>query len=196
MLYFRLSVNRYCLGLSNELLFITITQRLQSCYLSNLDIQKRRVTLLQLESDKSNLLNETSLEFKMSDSFFKPPTLTGHSFAAPWPMIMNSSSFESPKSLKNSIIALLRYVISIQSTPIWYHKLPKSSVFLVATVQAAQFCTNFCIIFYRLLCISHSLDYFRFEDLHLEHWMVLTVQINIDSNSRVHELLTTEFGTT
>ena len=60
----------------------------------------------------------------MSDFLFKLPILTGHSFAAPWPMIMHSSSFQSPKPypfghyLKNSISALLRYVILAQSTSI------------------------------------------------------------------------------
>ena len=55
-------------------------------------------------------------------------------------MIMISSSFKSPKSylyahnLKNRKAALLRYVISIQSTSILYHKLRKSPVFLHATV--------------------------------------------------------------
>ena len=59
--------------------------------------------------------------------FFGPPNLIGHSFAAPWPMMMHSNSFESPKPylfgycLKNSIIALLRYVICAQSTPISLH---------------------------------------------------------------------------
>ena len=55
-------------------------------------------------------------------------------------MVMISSSFKSPKSnlhahdLKNRKEALLRYVISIRSTSILYHKLPKSPVFLQATV--------------------------------------------------------------
>jgi len=36
---------------------------------------------------------------------------------------------------KNSMTTLLRYVISIQRTPILYHKLPKSPFFLQGTVQ-------------------------------------------------------------
>ena len=57
---------------------------------------------------------------------------------------MRSSSFKSPKSylygynLKNSKTALLRYVISLQITLILYHKLPKSPVFLQATVCHIQ----------------------------------------------------------
>ena len=56
---------------------------------------------------------------------------------------MRSSSFESPKSylyghnLKNRKAVLLRYVIFIRSTFILYHKLPKSPVFLQATVTDA-----------------------------------------------------------
>ena len=55
-------------------------------------------------------------------------------------MMMKSSLFESHKSylygnnLKNSKIALLRYIIFIQNTPILYHKLPKSPLFLQAPV--------------------------------------------------------------
>ena len=58
--------------------------------------------------------------------FFRLPTLTGHSFGALWAMMMNSSSFESPKSylfghyLKNSSLVLLRYVILSWKVPIYY----------------------------------------------------------------------------
>ena len=58
------------------------------------------------------------------ESFFGPPTLKGHSFAAPWAMMMNSCSFESPKlylfalDLKHNIAALLRYTILAQINPI------------------------------------------------------------------------------
>ena len=54
----------------------------------------------------------------------RPPTLTGHSFPAPWATMMNSTSFESLKAyqfahyLIYSILALLRYVILAQSNPI------------------------------------------------------------------------------
>ena len=57
--------------------------------------------------------------------FFRPPTLRGHSFAAPLAMMMNSSSFESSKSylfgnyLKKNILVLLRYVILDQINPIY-----------------------------------------------------------------------------
>ena len=52
-----------------------------------------------------------------------PQTLTGHSFATSLAMIMNSSSFESPKpylfalKLNKQIAVLLRYVILAQSNP-------------------------------------------------------------------------------
>ena len=55
--------------------------------------------------------------------------------------MMKSSLFEISKSclyahnLKNSKAALLRYIITIQDTPILYHKLPKIPVFLQATVK-------------------------------------------------------------
>ena len=57
--------------------------------------------------------------------FNQPPTLTGHSFAAPLAMMMNSSSFESPKpylfalNLKDSIAAILRHFLLGQSYPIY-----------------------------------------------------------------------------
>ena len=64
-------------------------------------------------------------------------------------MMMRSSSFESPKSylyghnLKNRKAVLLRYVIFIRSTFILYHKLPKSPVFLQATVSTCTVDTTF-----------------------------------------------------
>ena len=59
-------------------------------------------------------------------------------------MMMRSSSFKSPKSylyghnLKNRKAVLLRYVIFIRSTSILYHKLPKSPVFLQATIKGTM----------------------------------------------------------
>ena len=73
------------------------------------------------------LFSKKGFEWVQGQIFFGPPTLTGHSFAAPLAKMMNSSSFESPKPylfgyyLKNSITALLRYVILAQSTPILLH---------------------------------------------------------------------------
>ena len=67
--------------------------------------------------------------------------------------MMKSSSIKSPKSylyahnLKNSKTALLRYVIFIQSTSISYHKLPKSPVFLQATVAFICF-----LLTYKIIC--------------------------------------------
>ena len=57
----------------------------------------------------SDLLN--TIDSKMSNSFFRPPTVTGHNFAARWAILMNFNSFESPKpypfNLKNSIAGLI-----------------------------------------------------------------------------------------
>ena len=39
-------------------------------------------------------LIKCSLEPKISDFLFRHPTLIGHSFAAPWPMMMHSSSLK------------------------------------------------------------------------------------------------------
>ena len=59
-------------------------------------------------------------------NFFRPPTLTSHSFAANWAMMMKSSSFESPKSylysnkLKNGKAALIKYIIYPFEVPPFY----------------------------------------------------------------------------
>ena len=61
-----------------------------------------------------------------SGILFRLSTFTGHSFGALWAIMMNSSSFESPKSylfghyLKNSSLVLLRYVILSWKVPIYY----------------------------------------------------------------------------
>ena len=61
----------------------------------------------------------TSVEYFLGFEF----ALKGHSFAAPSSMMMKSSSFECPKphllafKLKDSIEALLRYVILAQINP-------------------------------------------------------------------------------
>ena len=52
-----------------------------------------------------------------------------------FPQSMMKLKYLYVNKLKDSKIALLRYVISIQSSPILYHKLPKSPVFLQATVH-------------------------------------------------------------
>ena len=44
-----------------------------------------------------NLVKRVSI-FVHTSIFFRPQRLTGHSFVAPWAIMMNSSSFESPKS--------------------------------------------------------------------------------------------------
>ena len=61
--------------------------------------------------------------------FFRPPTLIGHNSAAPWAMIMYSSSFESHMLnlfwhyLENSITTLFSYVILAQSNLKSNHKM-------------------------------------------------------------------------
>ena len=58
-------------------------------------------------------------------NFFRSLTLTSRSFAAPLPMIMHTTFFESSKPypfshyLKTGIEALLRYVILTQSKPFY-----------------------------------------------------------------------------
>ena len=59
-------------------------------------------------------------------SFFRPPTLTGNSFVAPWAMMMKISSFESPKlylltlNSNNSKAVLLTIVRTSWKLPIYY----------------------------------------------------------------------------
>ena len=68
------------------------------------------------------LLSKKEFDFAHAKTVFRPPTLSGHSFAA---MMLYSSSFESPKShlfalnLKNSIASFLSYVILAQTNPIY-----------------------------------------------------------------------------
>ena len=58
--------------------------------------------------------------------FFRPPTLTSHSFAASWAIMMKSGSFKSPKSyllalnFKNSIVTLLTSVRTSSKVQIYY----------------------------------------------------------------------------
>ena len=76
----------------------------------------------------SRLLSKMEFESVQGRIFFGLPTLKGQSFEAPWPMMMNSGLFESPKSylfalsLKISLAALLRYNILAQTIPISYMK--------------------------------------------------------------------------
>ena len=71
------------------------------------------------------LLSKKGFQWVRVQIFFGPPTLTSHSFAAPWPTIMNSISFESPKpymyalNLKQSIVPHLRCVILVQPNPFY-----------------------------------------------------------------------------
>ena len=55
---------------------------LDSCDLTKLEVQKRRVNPLPLESGESNLLDEISLESKMSD-FFQTSNLDRSQFCSP-----------------------------------------------------------------------------------------------------------------
>ena len=80
MLSFKLRVNRYDLAISNEILFIVIAQG-----------------AAKLWPVKVGGWSNPFLLSKSCDLLDRPPTLTGHSFAAPWAMIMKSCSIESPK---------------------------------------------------------------------------------------------------
>ena len=74
----------------------------------------------------TDLLSKKGFNSVWERIFFRPPTLTGHSFAAPWAMMMKSSSFESPKlyllthNSKNSIAALLTPVRTWWKVLIYY----------------------------------------------------------------------------
>ena len=76
--------------------------------------------------------------------FFGLWSLKGHSFAAPWPMMMHSNSLESPKPylfdhyLKNSITSLWRYVIFAQMNPILSTYVIRGCKLNVATAQRCK----------------------------------------------------------
>ena len=77
------------------------------------------------------------------------PTLTGHSFEASQAIMMNSCSFEShlfALNLKNSLAALLRYVILAQTIPIYYCICPfKSKITKKISVKKYCWKTNFSL---------------------------------------------------
>ena len=65
-------------------------------------------------------------KFDPASQVFWPPTLTSHSFAVPWAMMMKSGSFENPMSyllalnLKDCIEPLLASVRTSWRVPIYY----------------------------------------------------------------------------
>ena len=73
-----------------------------------------------------DLLSDRGFRNAHTRIFIRPPTLTGHSFAALGAMMMKSSSFESPKryllilNSKNSIAALLAPIRTCWKVPICY----------------------------------------------------------------------------
>ena len=71
MLFFKYSVNRYGLGLSNELLFIIIAQGV-----AKFEVQENCLMLALLLSKKGFDRARTRI-------FLRPPILKGHSFAGP-----------------------------------------------------------------------------------------------------------------
>ena len=89
---------------------------MQRCDLSKFKVKK----IANYGQKGQTYLIKCNFEPKMSD-FFRPPTLTGHSFADPRPMLMHSSSkpYLFAHYLINSISAHLRYVILAQSNPIY-----------------------------------------------------------------------------
>ena len=106
MLFLKLSAYRYGFELSNEPLFIIIAQ------------EAAKLWPIKVGDLKKNpgLDSGPHSSGPCGRIFFRLPTLTGHSFATPWAMMMKSGSFESPKpyllapNLKNSIIPLLTSV--------------------------------------------------------------------------------------
>ena len=59
-------------------------------------VSKSGVTPVQVESGQVRFAYKLASNPKCQ-IFFGPSTLTGHTFADPWAMIINSSSLESPK---------------------------------------------------------------------------------------------------
>ena len=94
-------------------------KRLQICDLSKLEVEEKSRTSRDLLSDWGFGNAHTRI-------FIRPPTLTGHSFAALEAMKIKSSSFESPKlyslklNSKNSIAALSTLVRTCWKVPIYY----------------------------------------------------------------------------
>ena len=84
----------------------------------------RSKTNFKLQAKSRTYIIKHNLEPKISD-FFQPPNLTGLNFTVPRPMMMHSSSFESPKNysfashLIKSAAALLGHVILAQSDLIY-----------------------------------------------------------------------------
>ena len=108
MLFYKLSTNRYCLGLSNELLFVIVTQ--EAAKLWPVKVGGWIEIFVWAFSNPSSVSKSLDvLDFSLASNFDRSQ------FRSPltWAMMMKGSSFESPKPylltlyLKNSIAALL-----------------------------------------------------------------------------------------
>ena len=130
MLSFKQYPKRYGLGL----LFIIIVQGASKLWPVKFGGKKIKLRVKKLKPLDKAASNPKCL------IFFRPPTLTGHSFTAPWAMMIYSTSFKSPKSYlfgyywKNSKAALLRYAILAQSNPKSYHEMEIDQELLEVTV--------------------------------------------------------------
>ena len=119
MQFFKLSANRCCLGLSNKLPFNIIGQGAAKLWLVKVGGPKK------LPYEMPVYLKEIRL-CQGRNFFFRPPSLTGHSFAAPWAMMIKSDLYESPKpylfahNLENSIVPLLTSVRTSWKVSIYY----------------------------------------------------------------------------
>ena len=145
MLFFKLSANRYDLGLSNEPLFIIIAQGAAKPWPVKVGSQRQILLWAHLNPF---LLSKSGAALDLSLT----SNLTGHSFVAPWAKMMKWSSFESPKpyltilNKKNSIVPLLtsvrmcwkmeiyyinRVLMILNRTPLYWHSKDK---YLIDTV--------------------------------------------------------------
>ena len=88
ILFFKLSANRLVLG-NQKLPIVIITEGQQNFDLSKLEVWKNLTFW-----DQGLFFVNLSRFCPGSLNFFGPPTLTGHSFAAPWP-----SSYDNEKYL-------------------------------------------------------------------------------------------------
>jgi len=107
-----------------------------------------------------------------------------------WWIVANLKTSSKPYlfalNLKNSFAPLLRYVFSIQSTPILLHKLTKSPVFLQATINKHTYSENLIIRYY----ISKSSRFlFCFRPSH--HYKLVKKS---DSRANMHKTLILRLG--
>ena len=117
MLFFKSSVNRYGLGLSNELLFVIVTQGAAKLWPVKVGSPKRIMLCSPLECG-----------LESSPGFFFDLQVWQVSHASHWAMMIKSGSLESPKpyllvhNLKNSRIPLLTSLRMSWKVAIYYIK--------------------------------------------------------------------------